>query len=140
MAWENKHVDYVEIPLGSLLKATLVEIETNSVPYTDKKTGEHKSFDKLNWKFTLDEPQYNGAVVRGETSAEMSDHPNNTFRMWVEGLLGRDIPVGAVVSEADLIGLSALITIKEVADRRDASKKWRRVDDVIPLDNGDPPF
>lgn len=144
MPFEVEH--QIDIPIGTLLRAQLKSLEVRTVPYTDRKTGEQTSFDKLNWVFEITQQgDYFGKTVRAETSAYLSDSPENRFRNWSEALLGRPLGQGMILNESDLIGLSALITVKYENDRNDASKKWRRVDDVISLagdfaGNDEPPF
>lgn len=141
MAWEAKHEEYVEVPENEFIRAELMELETKTINYTDKKTGKPDSFDKLMWKFEFLDPPYAGLPVRGETRAELSDHPNNQFRQWAEALIGREITPGMVLSESDLIGLRALVMIRYEDDYKDPEKKWRRVADVLPIEGGDgPPF
>lgn len=144
MAFEVQH--QVELPTNTFLRAKLKELESKTVPYTDKKTGEQKEFTKLNWIFEITQDgEYFGKTVRAETSAYLSDSPYNTFRLWAEALLQRPLDLGQVLNETDLIGLSALITIRFEEDRRDSTKKYPRVEDVIPLDPAsaaydEPPF
>jgi hypothetical protein len=144
MAFEVQH--QVELPTNTFLRAKLKELEVKKVGYADKKTGEQKEFTKLNWLFEITQDgEYFGKTVRAETSAYLSDSPYNNFRLWAEALLQRPLDLGQVLNETDLIGLSALITIKFEEDRRDSSKKFARVEDVIPLDPGsvmdsEPPF
>lgn len=141
MAFEVQH--QVDLPTGTFLRARLTELEVKTVPYVDKKTGENKEFTKLNWIFEITEAgEFFGKKVRAETSAYLSDSPYNTFRNWAEALLRRPLDLGQVLNETDLIGLSALITVKYEEDRRDSSKKWARVEDVIPMDpaGDEPPF
>ena len=135
----------VTLPTGTFLLAQLKELEVRNIPYNDKKTGERKSFDKLNWVFEIKEQgEFNGKEVRAETSAFLSDDPYNQFRNYAEALLQRPLDLGQVLHEGDLVGLSALITVKFEEDRRDSSKVWPRVDAVIPLDpataSSQPPF
>lgn len=133
----------VDLPTETLLKATLKELDTRDVPYTDKKTGEQKQFTKLNWIFEITQSgDFLGKTVRAETSAFLSDSPYNQFKSWAEALLQRELTTGQVLSESDLIGLPALITVKYETDRRDSSKKWPRVDEVISIgdDFDAPPF
>lgn len=130
MPFEVEH--QVDLPINTLLRATLKSLEPVTREYTDKKTGELKSFTKLNWIFEVTEQgDYNAMTVRAETTAYFSDSPDNQPHAWSEALLGRSIALGAIVNESDLIGLSALITVRYEEDRKDPSKKWRRVEDVI---------
>lgn len=141
MAFEVQH--QVDLPTDTLFRSKLKELDAKEIPYTDKKTGEQKSFNKLNWVFEITQDgDFFGKTVRAETSAYLSDSPYNQFRNWAQALLQRELVQGQVLSESDLIGLPALITIKYEEDRRDSSKKWPRVDEVISIgDNFDaPPF
>jgi hypothetical protein len=133
MPFEVQH--QVEIPANTFMRAKLNKLDVASIQYVDKKTGEQKSFDKLNWIFEITEQgEFTGKDVRAETSAYLSDHPENKFRQWSEALLQRPLDLGQVLNEADLEGLSGLIMVSYVEDRKDPSKKWPRVTDVIPLD------
>lgn len=142
MPFEVEHA--IEIPVGEFLRAKLSELEHVVIPYVDKKTNENKTFGKLNWKFEITQQgEFTGKDVRGETSDDLTDSPYNKFRQWAESLLGRQLGVGQVLQESDLEGLSGLITVKREQDRKDPSKFWTRVDDVIPLDpsaDDEPPF
>ena len=135
----------VEIPEGPFLRAKLTKLEVATIPYTDRKTGERKEFSKLNWVFEIiEQGDFTGKSVRGESSAFLSDAPHNRFRNWAEALLQRPLDLGQVLNESDLEGLTAYITVKYEVDKNDSSKRWARVDDVIPLDPGaggdEPPF
>ena len=141
MPFEVEH--QVEIPIDVFLRAKLKELEVAEVPYTDKKTGERKTFKKLNWVFEiLENGEFWGKTVRAETPAYLSDGPNNQFRLWAEALLKRELDLGQVLNESDLVGLQGLIVCKREQDRKDENKYWTRVADVIPADpaGDDPPF
>lgn len=143
MAFEVQH--QVDLPEGELLKARLVELESKEIPKKDPKPGEASSFTKLVWKFEVTEQgDYNGKQVRVETSAFLSDSPHNQFGNFARALLRGELPVGTVLSEEDLVGLSCFIEIAYVPDRLDKSKKWPRVAECYPLDpasiNDEPPF
>lgn len=142
MAFEVQH--QVDLPTGKLLKAKLQNLEVRTIPYTDRKTGEQTSFDKLNWLFEITEQgDFFGKTVRAETSAYLSDSPHNVFNNWATQLLGRPLAQGQVLSESDLIGLPAMITVKYEEDRKDSTKKWARVEDVLGMDgfgSDEPPF
>lgn len=144
MPFEVQH--QIDLPTDTLLRAQLKELEAKTIPYTDKKTGEQKDFTKLNWVFEVTEQgEYVGKQVRAETSAFLSDSPYNQFNAFAKALLQRELAPGQILSEGDLIGLSALITVKYEEDRRDSGKKWPRVADVYELDPAsmaaaEPPF
>lgn len=142
MAFEiQQHVD---IPTGLPLQAVLKTLEHKEIPYVDKKTGEQKTFGKLNWIFEITEQgDFTGKTVRAETGDKFETSEYNVPFQYAKALLGRDLDAGQVLSEGDLIGLPALITVKYEEDRKDSSKKWLRVDQVYPLDPASveqPPF
>lgn len=136
MPFEVQH--QVDLPTGTLLQAVLKTLEVKEIPKRDGGT-----FQKLNWLFEIvEQGDYFGKQVRAETSAYLSDSPYNTFRNWAEALLQRPLDLGQVLNESDLVGLPALITIRFEEDYKDKTKKWPRVEDVIPAEAGfnQPPF
>lgn len=133
MPFEVEH--QVDLPEDTFLKAALKSLDTKEIPKRDPKPGESSTFTKLVWVFEITEQgEYFGKTVKAETSAFLSDSPYNVFRNWAEALLQRPLELRQVLNESDLVGLSGLITIKREADRKDATKSWPRVADVIPLD------
>lgn len=142
MPFEVQH--QVTLPENTFLRAKLTSLEERVIPYTDKSSGEQKTFSRLNWTFEItEEGEFWGKEVRAETPAFLSDAPHNAFRNWSEALLQRPLDLGQVLNESDLIGLSGLVTIGYETDRRDPAKKWPRVAEVIPLDPNSvssPPF
>lgn len=137
---------HVDLPEGILMQARLKDIETKTIPYVDRKTGEQKSFEKLNWLFEITEQgDFTTRVLRKETGAEFKTSEYNEPYQLAKALLGRDIPAGTAISQGDLLGLPGLITVKYEADRGGDGKKWARVDQVYPLDPAsaagfEPPF
>lgn len=137
----------VQVPENTILRARLNELEVKVVQFTDRQTGQPDSFKKLNWVFEITEGgEFLGLQVRGETKAFLSDHPDNQFRKFAEALLQRELGMGAQISPDDLVGLPCLITVKYEADRKDSSRKFRRVDTVMAVEGGaqqysqEPPF
>lgn len=130
----------VEIPTDTILRARLTELEVREIPKREGGT-----FQRLKWHFEITQQgDFFGKKISGETSAFLSDSPENVFRTWAEALLGRPLDLGASLFPSDLEGLQALITVRKEPDRKDSSKFWRRVDTVMALDGGfaddQPPF
>lgn len=142
MPYEVEH--QIDLPVDELLRAKLQNLEPREIEYTDRKTNEKKSFTKLDWTFEVTQDgDYFGKLVKANTSAYLSDSPYNQFRSWSEALLGHELETGQVLSESDLIGLPALITVKYEDDKKDANKKWARVDEVLAVSQtyaDSPPF
>lgn len=141
MPFEVQH--QVDLPTDTLLKAKLIELDNREVPFADKKTGEQKTFNKLKWVFEITQDgEYLGKTVQADTSAYLSDSPHNQFRNWAEQLLNRELETGQILSESDLIGLPAMITVRYEEDRKDKTKKYARVEDVLAAGDSfaEPPF
>lgn len=138
MAFTVEH--QVVLPENTILRATLTQLEVRDIPKRDGGT-----FQRLNWHFEITQAgDFAGMKVRGETSAYLSDDPDNVFRMWAESLLGRPLDLGTTLYPQDLEGLPALITVAKEQDRKDPTKFWRRVETVMATgDSGqsaEPPF
>ena len=132
------------IPEDTIVAARVNEVKLEHVTFT--KDGKEDSFDKLIWWFEIldDGPNgtWKGRKIRGQTTANLTNHPNNRFRAWAEALLNRDIGVGFVLDSDDLVGTNCKITVRHEPDRRDPKTKWERVDEVLPGGGFDdnPPF
>lgn len=137
---------HVDLPEGVLMQARLKDIEVKTIPYTDRKTGEAKTFEKLNWIFEITEQgDFNARLIRKETNAAFKTSEYNEPYQIAKSLLNREIAAGTAVGPGDLIGLPGLITVRYEADRGGDGKKWARVDQVYPLDPAsaagfEPPF
>lgn len=132
-----------EIPENTLLRAKLADLQVvERGPFTNRTTGEQFTSTRLAWTFEITQQgEFFGMTVKTETEAKFEDTSYNKPRIWSEALLGRPLPIGIAINESDLIGLPALITIGYEPDRKDPAKKWRRVEDVIPVATDDtPPF
>jgi len=137
------------LPEDSIHRAQLDELKMREVQFTNRNTGQPDSFTKLEWWWKITSStlgdQYIGRKVKGECDAKLTSHPGNKFRVWAETLLGRQIPVGMVIDTDDLVGLQADISIGHRPDRKDASRVWEFVDEVLPISGGfelsdEPPF
>lgn len=132
----------------TIYRARLIEIKPRLMEWTDRQTQEKKSKNMLDWWFEItSSDQYNGRKVKAECEAKISNHPSNRFRAWSQVLLDREIPVGMGIDTDDLTGLACELTIRLEADKKDPSKKWERVDEILPASGGagggfsdEPPF
>lgn len=126
------------IPEDTIVRARLVEIGEKTINWTDKQTGEAKSADMLEWWFEVIDDRvkdglFKGRKIKGECDARLTTHPRNTFRHWVEALLGRDLPQGVEIDpEEDLVGLVADITVKHREYVKNGEKRIAEdIDEVI---------
>lgn len=140
------------IPEDTIVRARLSEIKLHSFTWTDYKDKDQpgvpvqKEGTVLQWWWEVTaNNEYKGRRVKGETDAKITNHPRNKFRAWAETLLGRELPAGIAIDVDDIVGLSADISIGHKADKKDPSKKYEYVDEVIPITGGfsvadEPPF
>jgi hypothetical protein len=131
------------IPEDSIVPATLTEIKLRVVQYNDKQTGEAKSFEQLEWWFEVTSGDYQGRKVKGTTDTKLTTHPKNKFRNWSSVMLNREIADGFPLDTDDLIGLPADVAIGYRPDRKDPSKVYEEVSEVLPASGGqasEPPF
>lgn len=137
------------LPEDKIFRARLTEIKSHNFTWTDYKDKDNpgqpvqKEGSTLQWWWeVVSTDEYNGRKVKGECEPQISTHPRNRFRMWAEALLQREFGPGVNIDIDDLVGLTADITVRHKPDRKDPSKKWEEVDEVIPVTSYDdtPPF
>lgn len=131
------------IPEGTVATAKLTEVKEVTIPYVDKKDGISKTFTKLEWWFEIIDGDHAGRKIRGECPAELSSHPANKFRLWSEALLERTIDVGVEIDpQNDLVGCLADIRVGHVPNKKDPSRVYENVIEVIPVSGNidQPPF
>lgn len=126
------------LPEDTIFRAQLKEMKVHEFKWTDFNdpgspgVGVPKVGQTLQWWWEVkSDNEYNGRKVKGECDPKISNHPRNRFRQWAEALLGRELPQGMTVDIDDLVGLVADITIKHRPDKKDPSKKYEEVNDVI---------
>lgn len=133
------------IPEDTILRAALVEVNEKTIEWKDKRTGEDKSADLLEWWWEITDDRvedglYKGRRIKGECNAKITNHPGNRFRNWSEALLGRELGVGQGVDpQDDLVGLSADITVKHREFQRQNGEKGiaEELDEVLSITNSD---
>lgn len=128
------------LPPDSIVTGKLEEVKIETVEYTDKH-GNPDSFDKAVWwwKITNDhrDGEFNGRKVKGECNPEISTHPNNKMRNWIEALLGRSLDAGMRISTDDLVGLTADISIiNREAVVKGEDRIFMEVDEVMEASRG----
>jgi hypothetical protein len=141
------------LPAEEPLPARLDSVEVKTINFEKKdghgnKTGVMDSFDKWVWTFKITGGDYAGLKAYGETEDRMSTRADNKVRAWAEALLGKTFDVGEGLDTDDLIGLSAIVTVRhdEPRAKRDGTMFYGcPVDDVFPADAlgarmDEPPF
>lgn len=134
------------LPEDKIFRAKLLEIKEKTFTWTDTKVNppEERVSTVLQWWWEVrSSDEYSGRKVKGECDAKISNHPRNRFRQWAEALLQRELPVGMGIDVDDLVGLVADITVRHKPDKKDPSKKFEEVDEVMPVTatwNDEPPF
>lgn len=136
------------LPEDTIFRAVLEEIKLHEFEWNDGGTMTKSQTLQWWWRITVSSagPVYIGRKVKGECKPILSNRDGNRFRAWSEAVLNRKIPVGMDIDTDDLIGLSAEIVIGHKPDKKDPSKMWEFVSDVMPLDDQpggthtEPPF
>lgn len=118
-----------ELPLDTPLNARLLEIEAKTINYTNR-DGQPDSFEKLSWKFGVD--AYDNRWVWADTSTKITTHPENEFRNFVEALLGVEISPDFAFTDDDLIGLPCQVVLGQQVNKKDTSKVYTKVMQVLP--------
>jgi hypothetical protein len=147
-----KFTNEADTPVAQLEEDSIHEAVLQAVSYKTfdwNDGGTKKTGEKLEWQWEITSskygPEFVGRQVRGECKPVMSNWDGNKFRSWAEALMGREIPVGMEIETDDLVGLKAEIVIGLRTDRKDPTKSWPFVADVIGSDytpggNSMPPF
>lgn len=135
----------VLVPEDEWLPARLKSVVEKSVEFTlkrddprsGKKKGDKSTFDKIVWTFELTGEDYEDEVVYGECKPELTSHPNNRFRLWVEALMQGSLSLGDEIDPEDLVGLECMVLVKH---RVDGERIFVEVSQVATIDDEDVPF
>lgn len=140
-SWQVEDEPDRTIPEEKIVRGRLADLKTEHVVPNDPSK---EPFTKLVWWFEVTEDGlYFGRKIKGQTSAKLSNHPNNRFRQYAEALLRQELGVNTAISRSDLLGLPCEFTVRHEKDRKDPNKIWERVDEVLPLysaQSDTPPF
>jgi len=136
------------LPEDSIHRAKLLEIKQRTINWTNAEGPQSRDILEWWWEITHTNlgDEFVGRRVKGECPAKITNASGNRFHNWAETLLGRQIPPGMNIDTDDLIGLQAEISIGHRQDKKDASKIWEYVDEVLPvnaafsLNDQAPPF
>ncbi len=148
MQFTNEDVPEGRLPEDSIHTARLESIELRNFEWTDRKTGELKQGQSLDWWWVITRTnygdQYIGRRLKSECNARLTNRSDNYFRKWAEALRKKPIEVGESLDTDQLLGLEAEIVIAYRKDRNDPTKSWAFVSDVGEAAEGgqsfDPPF
>lgn len=154
--FEVVHEEDLTIPEDKICPAVLSSVARRTFKWTDTNDKDRpgvpieKEGESMIWWFEVTDGDYQGRRIRGETRPNrsgqyLSDRTGNKFRQWSETLLGRELEVGARISKQDIVGLRCEITVKHRHDKKDPSKIYEEIDEVIPITGGfdftgTPPF
>lgn len=133
------------IPEDTICRARLNGLEKKTISWNDRQTGEAKTTELMEWSWEVISGNHQGRKVRGTCDAVISNHPRNKFRLWAEAILDKRIDSGEPFDTDDLVGQIADVSIGHRPDKKDPSKKFEFVDEVIPISGGlssqsEPPF
>jgi hypothetical protein len=135
---DDTRTEREDLPTGVPLVATIVSIEEKTINYTDRQTGEAKSFKKLSWKFSLID--HDDRWVWGDCDAFFSNHPKNKLQPWIEAVRRKKLDRGESVELGDLVGLRVQV---ELNPREYNGNTYYDVVNLVsydPADSDEPPF
>jgi len=147
VAEENEY----SLPAETPLPARLESVTTKTITFDKKdnfgnRTGEKDSFDKWIWEFKITGGDYAGLRAWAETEDRVTTRADNKPRAFFEAMLGAAFDAGRGFDTDDLIGLPAIITVRndEPRQKKDGTNFYPcPVDDVFPADalgTVEPPF
>lgn len=123
------------LPAETPFPAMLESVVEKEIPYTDRNTGQKKTFTKWEWVFEITEGEYAGLKAYGETEDRLTTHADNKVRQWAEVLRDAPFEVGEGLNTDDLLGLPCVVTVihGEPREKRDGGKFYPcPVDQVWP--------
>lgn len=141
-----KHEEDRTLPDGSIHGARLMDIVEKTITWVDRKSGEDRSSDLLEWWFEIEQSsdqKFIGRRVKGTTDALITDRSNDKFRDWLEKLTGAELREDDDVDTDDVLGLPCQIVISHRLDKKDSSRVYEQVDTILPNDSSsydEPPF
>lgn len=124
--------DWTNLPDSSLVAAKLVGFEETSFEYKDRDTGVMETAERYTWKFEVTEGgEFQGRILRGQTSRVFTIHENCKAMNWVIALIGRQVEDGEKINPEDLYGYDCrVVTEQSAPDSQD--RIWDNVVDVLP--------
>jgi hypothetical protein len=123
------------LPAHTPFPAMLEAVEEKEIPYTDRVTGEKRTFTKWEWVFQIVEGEYAGLSAYGDTEGKLTTHPDNLVRQWAEVLRDAPFGIGEGLNTDDLLGLPCVISVRHDPPRpkKDGGKFYPcPVDQVFP--------
>lgn len=117
--------DFDLIPEGTIVPARLENVEAHSFDYQGEK------IHKLKWFFTIiEEGEWFGKTVQGQTSTAFTSHPNCKAYNWAVAISGKQYQDGDELDTDDILGMPCQVIIKHRPDNQ--GRTWMEVRDVAP--------
>lgn len=121
------NADWDPIPESEVVEALLSAVEEYNYEWKgDTVYG-------LNWEFVVSEEPWKGRKVRGRTTLNFVPHPNCKAYVWAKALTGVSYEEGDELDTDDLTGLKGRIIIGHRVDKKDSSRIWEQVREVLPM-------
>lgn len=113
------------IPPNTVVDARLAAVDEHSFD------NQGEMIHKFRWNFvvSLQNSDWDGKEIRGETSTNFTNHPNCKAMNWAMALTGREFENGEELDTDEMIGLPCKVLIKHKPDRE--GRPWMRVDSVF---------
>lgn len=118
------------IPDGSIFEAQCVAVKQITARFIDKETG--KAVEQMEFKFLVQEGDWEGTPVWGKTSLSFVDHPDCRLRNWSQEILATELPVGYQLDTDDLEGnfCRVVMGVREY-EKNGEAKQVNFVQDVL---------
>jgi hypothetical protein len=117
------------VPEDTIFRATVQELKPRTARFTDRRTGEPREIEFVQWYFEIADGDYEGRVVRGE--AEYVQARNSKLMQWAAAELRAEFVPGGNVDWSQIPGQVVEITVRHRPDKNDPDKKWVEVDEVM---------
>lgn len=127
--------EWTPIPNDSVVDAVVHGVKKIEKPFKDRETGE--PIFRIEFQFKVTGGQFDGRVVKGDTSTAFVKHPECKLFMWIQEILGQELPDNFELDTDLLIGKPVKIQVKaEEKERRDGNGTWwlQQVKDVLKSD------
>jgi hypothetical protein len=124
--------EYKEVPpiaADTIFPAKIVKVEEI------ERTINGEPAKKIRFKAKISAPgtDWDNFHYNGEVFARLTEHPDNQFRVWVESLLGHELPVGYDLDTEKLVDLNCRVAIGYREYKKDGKDRWANfISDVLP--------
>jgi hypothetical protein len=125
----GEYVETPPIPEDTIFPGKIIEIKDIEREIKGEKVG------KVSFKVKLSAPgtDWDGFHYTGEVFSRLTEHPDNQFRLWVEALLGHELPAGYELDTDKLVDMPCRVAIGYRTYVKDGKDRWVNfISDILP--------